>query len=316
MLFDGKKKCTVHHKICHLIKKPCALIKFIDTTILTRRAPMWMADPINSLKHHSANKQHLCRFQECLFNFLTKKQLNSIDPKLPHQPHSNTVFQSLSLSCGRLTKWSFISHGFPRQYIPNILYLLIFCRLQIFADWINKTERGIDKTGSRYPWISRVKKGGREWGRMSASGNHKIGQGEACFLHPSFLNSLIHGATPPSILVHSRGFNLHSRPVAAFADQFLLLLSPPSPVWSPKCPSLFYKVHKNGEACSAYLDSKSEGGEGSEENESFCKETGRLRGMRAHGLHFCAGTDTWPPICVIFFSFLLFSCVEYLILIG
>lgn len=61
---------------------------------------------------------------------------------------------------------------------------------------------------------------------MSASGNHKTGQGRLVFLYPLFKQPYS-CCNSSSILVHSRGFNLHSGPVIRFANQFLSPLCGP-----------------------------------------------------------------------------------------
>lgn len=70
----------------------------------------------------------------------------------------------------------------------------VICRLLLFAVWISETERGRDRARITLPLNKHGKKG-----RMSASGNHKTGQGRLVFAI-LFLNSLIHGTTPPPFL--------------------------------------------------------------------------------------------------------------------
>lgn len=53
---------------------------------------------------------------------------------------------------------------------------------------------------------------------------------------------------------------------------------PFSPVWGAKCPSLFRKVCQNGESCSSYLYSKSQGGQTSAQDERFGGGGGRVGG--------------------------------------
>lgn len=109
----------------------------------------------------------------------------------------------------------------------------------------------------------------------------------------------------PQLLLHSGSFKGIQSP---FWSCHLLCQSIPlSPVWEPKCPSLFYKVHKNREACSPYLYSKSKGGEGSGRVEAFRWETGRLEGIGIDVLNISKGSclsivkcDSWSQICIIY----------------
>lgn len=108
---------------------------------------------------------------------------------------------------------------------------------------------------------------------------------EACFLLSPLLNSLIHAATPPPFCLIQRDS------ISILVPSFALPINPFLPcVGGPKCPSLFRKVSENGESCSSYLYSKSRGGQTSEENEGFSKETGRLGGIGA----------VTPRLCTLF----------------
>lgn len=72
----------------------------------------------------------------------------------------------------------------------NILYLLLF------ADYCYLPSGLVKQREEETEWITLpLNKQGKK-GRMSASGNHKTGQGRLVF-SILFLNSLIHAATPP-----------------------------------------------------------------------------------------------------------------------
>lgn len=79
---------------------------------------------------------------------------------------------------------------------------------------------------------------------------------------------------------------------------------PLSPVQGPKRRFLFYKVHKNEEACSAYLYSKSQEGKRSEKNGAFCRETGSLEGTGADILcpsTYCSSTTPGNQYVIFIF---------------
>lgn len=95
----------------------------------------------------------------------------------------------------------------------------------------------------------------------------------------------------PQLLLQSGSFKGIQSP---FWSCHLLCQSIPfSPVWGPKCSSLFWKVHKNGEACSAYLYSKSQRGKGSGRSEAFYGETGSLEGIATDYTIFPYAFQSW-----------------------
>lgn len=108
--------------------------------------------------------------------------------------------------------------------VKNILPFVLFADYWYLQSGLEACREEETASGSRYPWISRVKR--KKRGRMSASGNHKTEQGRPVFAI-LFLNSLIHAATPPPFWFIQGGFNLHSGPVIRFANQFLSPLCGP-----------------------------------------------------------------------------------------
>lgn len=104
-----------------------------------------------------------------------------------------------------------------QKYSPSSF----ICRLLVFAEWITDTARGRDREWIMLPLNKQGKKG-----RMSASGNHKTGQGRLVF-SILFFKQPYSCCNSSSILVHSRGFNSHSGPVIRFANQFLSPLCEP-----------------------------------------------------------------------------------------
>lgn len=102
------------------------------------------------------------------------------------------------------------------------------------------------------------------------------------------------------LLLHSASFNGIQSP---FWSCHLLCQSIPlSPVWGPKCPSLFSKVHKNGEACSPYLYSKSQGSSSSGRTEAFCIGAGSLQRTEIYFniIYPMLIYKTWPTVCIIY----------------
>lgn len=162
------------------------------------------------------------------------------------------------------------SKKYVQWEVKNIISCVI-CRLLAFAEWIRDTQRGRDREWITLPLNKQGKKRREDVCFRKSQDRTR----EACFLYPLFKQPYS-CCNSSSILVHSRGFNLHSGPIIRFANQFLSPLCGPLSVLF-----IFYKVSKNGESCSSYLYSKSQGGKISEWIEGFCNVTGRLRGIRS-----------------------------------
>lgn len=107
--------------------------------------------------------------------------------------------------------------------IVSVLFFFFFCRLLLFAEWIRDTERGRDREWIMLPLNKQGKKKKREDVCFRKSQDRTR---EACFLYPLFKQPYS-CCNSSSILVHSRGFNLHSGPVIRFANQFLSPLCGP-----------------------------------------------------------------------------------------
>lgn len=86
--------------------------------------------------------------------------------------------------------------------VKNILPFVLFADYWYLQSGLEARREEETASGSRYPWISRVKKKKeKKRGRMSASGNRKTEQGRPVF-SILFLNSLIHAELP----LHSGSF--------------------------------------------------------------------------------------------------------------
>lgn len=125
-----------------------------------------------------------------------------------------------------------IFHVSPKCGSSSVENTSFFCYLQItvcFAEWISETERGRDmRVDHIYPWISRVERGGCLLWEITR-------QDKGGLFSPSSFKQPYSCYNSSSILVYSRGFNLHSGPVTCFANQFL----------SPLCGALsvpFYSI--------------------------------------------------------------------------
>lgn len=99
----------------------------------------------------------------------------------------------------------------------NILYLVLFADYCYLQSGLVKQREEETESGSRLPLNKQGKKKRKEEDvcfRKSQDGTR-----EACFLHPLFKQPYS-CRNSSSILVHSRGFNLHSGPVTSLANQF------------------------------------------------------------------------------------------------
>lgn len=125
----------------------------------------------------------------------------------------------------------------------------------------------------------------KERGEDACFGKAQGGTREACFL----LNSS-HSCCNSSF--QSASFSRLQSPF--WSHHWPRQSIPFSPVWGAKCPSLFCKVCQNGESCSSYLYSKSQGGQTSAQDER-CDEEGWGWGACRHGGVDAAQGCNLPP---------------------
>lgn len=189
-----------------------------------------------------------------------------------------------TLSCGACpaAAWDPNSHwsriwDWLQKYVwwevKNILPFVLFADYWYLQSGLEARGEEETASGSRYPWISRVKKKKKREDVCFRKSQDRTR--EACFLYPLFKQPYS-CCNSPSILVHSGGDSI-SILVPLFAlpiSSFFRCVGPLVSFF------LFYKVSKNGDLVPLICILNSQRGKKSEKG-SFCKTAGRLKGIRA-----------------------------------
>lgn len=154
----------------------------------------------------------------------------------------------------------------------------VFCRLLVFAEWIRGRDRGRDREWITLPLNKQGKKKKKRRGEDVCFRKSQDRTREACFLYPLFKQPYS-CCNSSSILVHSRGFNLHSGPVIRFANQFLSPLCGPLSV-------LLYSIKLVRMGSLVLLICILNPREARNHSRMKAKETGILQGIRTILMYF------------------------------